>query len=324
MNELRSNLDLIRREYAENMSMAAKQGQEYYPPAWEVKSQFDAAVGIELWLLEHHSNFNAEELEKKTSMLRGIQNKCAGGDLDNTSSPRVKIEALACWVELTKTYYICIRESRNLTLRGVPNIRAPNFRLPDSANSIPYAHPPDDLFPSSELDAAMGEVFGPRAWVEAVEMAVLQKQQEEQQQQQRQLMLQRQQEDEQKQQQLMLQRQQQQEQQQQQQQLMLQQQQQEKQLMLQQQQQQQPTVGVASVATAGGGAIAPAMAPAMAPTMTPMMASMMGPATGAMGAAPVMVNMGAVPQMPTQPMHMQQMQQQQPPAPELPFGGASQ
>ena len=42
--ELRGNLDLIRREYAENMSMAAKQGKEYYPPAWEVKSQFDAAV----------------------------------------------------------------------------------------------------------------------------------------------------------------------------------------------------------------------------------------------------------------------------------------
>ena len=32
--------------------------------------------------------------------------------------PRVRIEALACWVDLTKTYYICVRESRNLTIRG--------------------------------------------------------------------------------------------------------------------------------------------------------------------------------------------------------------
>jgi hypothetical protein len=145
----------------------------------------------------------------------------------------------------TKTYYICIRESRNLTIRGVPNIRAPNFRLPDTANSIPPAKPPDDFFPSGEMDAAMGEVFGPQAWVSAVETAMFQQQQQKQHQQQ-------------------------------------QQQQQQQQMMLQQQQQQQQQQ--AGVAMAGGGAMAPAMMGAAAgatgamggavPQMVPQMGAM--------------------------------------------------
>jgi|AntAceMinimDraft_12_1070368.scaffolds.fasta_scaffold31160_1 hypothetical protein len=174
--ELRGNLDLIRKEYAENMSVAAEQGKPYYLPAWEVTSQFDAAVGIELWLQNHHVNFNAEELDKKTSMLQGIQNKCARGELDNTSLHAVKIDAMACWVDLTKTYYICIRESRNLSRRGVANITPPNFRLPENTHSIPPPRHADDGIPTADLDAAMGEVFGPQAWVSAVEAGLLQQQ----------------------------------------------------------------------------------------------------------------------------------------------------
>ena len=173
VNELRGNLDLIRREFAENMALAAQKGREYQPPAFQVRSQHDAAVGIELWLRKHISNFNRDELEKKVAMIQGIQDKCRRGDLNPMSNAH-RIEALACWVELTKMYYICVRESRNLTLRGVMGIESPTFRLPDTSKSIPPPLPSDDGFTVAELDAAAAAVAGPQKWIEAVEKAMLQ------------------------------------------------------------------------------------------------------------------------------------------------------
>jgi hypothetical protein len=173
VNELRGNLDLIRREFAENMALAAQKGREYEPPAFQVRSQHDAAVGIELWLRKHISNFNRDELEKKVTMIQGIQEKCRRGDLNPVSNTH-RIEALACWVELTKMYYICVRESRNLTLRGVMGIESPTFRLPDTSKSIPPPLPSDDGFTVAELDAAVAAVAGPQKWIEAVEKAMIQ------------------------------------------------------------------------------------------------------------------------------------------------------
>ena len=43
-----------------------------------------------------------------------IQDKCASGVLDGNA-----YQQLCCWVELTKCYYICVRESRNLASQGV-------------------------------------------------------------------------------------------------------------------------------------------------------------------------------------------------------------
>jgi hypothetical protein len=172
VDELRANLELIRREYAENVSAAARSGKEYEPPSFVASSQYDAATGIELWLTRHAQNFNAVELEKKIAMLRGIQEKCRAGAL-NPANNRARIEALACWVELTKTYYICVRESRNLTLRGVAGIQAPTFRLPETAKSIPPPRAPDDAFNVAELDVAMRTLVGAQKWVEEVETQMI-------------------------------------------------------------------------------------------------------------------------------------------------------
>ena len=152
--ELGGNLELIRKEYAENMAVAAESGKEHYLPTWEMTSQLNVAVGIELWLLNHAANFNAEDLEEKRVMLQGIQNRCTRGELDNMDSRAVKIDALACWVELTKSYYIIVRESRNLRRRGVKNITEPNFRLPENPLSIPHPRSPDDGIPTADLDVA--------------------------------------------------------------------------------------------------------------------------------------------------------------------------
>lgn len=171
VNALKTNLDMIRREFAENLSAAATRGEEYQPPSFQIRSQHDAAVGIELWLMDHRANFNAEELGKKVTMLRNIQTKCRLGRLDPTSTQN-KIEALACWVELTKTYYICARESRNLKLRGVQGITSPTFRLPDTTKQIPPPRPPEDFTSVAELDVTMGQVVGAQKWVEAVERAM--------------------------------------------------------------------------------------------------------------------------------------------------------
>ena len=66
-----------------------------------------------------------------------------------------RIEALACRVELTKMYYICVRESRNLTLRGVMGIESPTFR-----RRTPPSPRGDDGFTVAELDAAAAAVAG--------------------------------------------------------------------------------------------------------------------------------------------------------------------
>ena len=116
-NELRQNLELIKRETVESKNAFERTGRTYEPPKYVVKAQFDAAIGVELWLDDHAKNFDANELAKKIAMLQGIQTKCAKGILDENP-----FEALCCWVELTKTYYICVRESRNLTMRGVAGI----------------------------------------------------------------------------------------------------------------------------------------------------------------------------------------------------------
>ena len=168
VSTLKTNLDLIRREFAENLAAAAARGEEFQPPSFQVRSQHDAAVGIELWLQDHAANFNAGELEKKVAMLRHIQDKCREGRLDPVNAQN-KIEALACWVELTKTYYICARESRNLKLRGVRGITSPTFRLPDTTKQIPPPRPPEDFGSVAELDVAMGQVCGAQTWVAAVE-----------------------------------------------------------------------------------------------------------------------------------------------------------
>ena len=168
VSTLKTNLDLIRREFAENLAAAAARGEEFQPPSFQVRSQHDAAVGIELWLQNHACNFDANELAKKVAMMRHIQEKCRLGQLDPTSA-RNKIEALACWVELTKTYYICVRESRNLKLRGVQGIQSPTFRLPDTTKQIPPPRPPEDFGSVAELDVAMGAVCGAQTWVVAVE-----------------------------------------------------------------------------------------------------------------------------------------------------------
>ena len=63
---------------------------------------------------------------------------------------------MACWVELTKMYYICVRESRNLTLRGVVGIESPTFRLPDTSKSIPPPFPSDDGFTFRKRIAEVG------------------------------------------------------------------------------------------------------------------------------------------------------------------------
>jgi hypothetical protein len=168
VSTLKTNLDLIRREFAENLAAAAARGEEFQPPSFQVRSQHDAAVGIELWLQNHAANFNADELQKKVAMLRHIQDKCRTGRLDPINAQN-KIEALACWVELTKTYYICARESRNLKLRGVRGITSPTFRLPDTTKQIPPPRPPEDFGSVAELDVAMGAVCGAQTWVAAVE-----------------------------------------------------------------------------------------------------------------------------------------------------------
>ena len=168
VSTLKTNLDLIRREFAENLAAAAARGEEFQPPSFQVRSQHDAAVGIELWLQNHAANFNKDELAKKVAMMRAIQEKCRRGMLDPVSA-RNKIEALACWVELTKTYYICARESRNLKLRGVQGIQSPTFRLPDTTKQIPPPRPPEDFGSVAELDVAMGQVCGAQTWVAAVE-----------------------------------------------------------------------------------------------------------------------------------------------------------
>ena len=168
VSTLKTNLDLIRREFAENLAAAAARGEEFQPPSFQVRSQHDAAVGIELWLQNHAANFDKNELAKKVAMMRHIQEKCRLGQLDPTNA-RNKIEALACWVELTKTYYICARESRNLKLRGVQGIRSLTFRLPDTTKQIPPPRPPEDFGSVAELDIAMGAVCGAQTWVAAVE-----------------------------------------------------------------------------------------------------------------------------------------------------------
>ena len=167
-NELRQNLELIKREMVESKNAFDRTGRTYEPPKYVVKAQFDAAIGVELWLDDHSKNFDANELAKKIAMLQGIQTKCAKGILDENP-----FEALCCWVELTKTYYICVRESRNLTMRGVGGIVPPTFALPVDSPDPPPAIPDDDVIPTHELDEAMFQIVGPKAWVEAVQEDLL-------------------------------------------------------------------------------------------------------------------------------------------------------
>ena len=61
------------------MALAAQKGREYEPPAFQVRSQHDAAVGIELWLRKHISNFNRDELEKKVAMIQAFRRSAAAG-----------------------------------------------------------------------------------------------------------------------------------------------------------------------------------------------------------------------------------------------------
>jgi len=159
--ELRGNLDLIQKMYAAYGSDATEQGKLYHPPAPVARCMLDAAEGIKLWLCSHRASFNAEELNKKISMLMGIHNKCVRGELDDKSSQKARIDALACWVELTKTYYICIRESRNLSRRGVANIKAVSFRLPDTVNYVPPPRPLEESRCLGEFARCMGEFFTP-------------------------------------------------------------------------------------------------------------------------------------------------------------------
>ena len=102
VSTLKTNLDLIRREFAEALAAARRAARSSSRRAFQVRSRHDAAVGIELWLQNHAANFNKDELAKKVAMMRAIQEKCRRGMLDPVSA-RNKIEALACWVELTKT-----------------------------------------------------------------------------------------------------------------------------------------------------------------------------------------------------------------------------
>jgi hypothetical protein len=67
----------------------------------------------------------------------------ASGSLNKIEEEGVQMELLACWVELTKTFYIALRESRNLSSRGVPNIKAPTFRLPEELLPMPLPWDPD-------------------------------------------------------------------------------------------------------------------------------------------------------------------------------------
>ena len=53
IDALKTNLDMIRREFAENLSAAAQRGEEFAPPSFQIRSQHDAAVAIELWLTSH-------------------------------------------------------------------------------------------------------------------------------------------------------------------------------------------------------------------------------------------------------------------------------
>ena len=78
-------------------------------------------------MLAHRDHFKANELENATSMLQGIRKKYAKRELEDVSVPAVKIDALACWVELVQTYHICVRESQALASRGSTNVTAPNL-----------------------------------------------------------------------------------------------------------------------------------------------------------------------------------------------------
>jgi hypothetical protein len=71
-------------------------------------------------------------------------------------------ESLCCWVELTKCYYICVRESRNLASQGVAGVRAPNFRLKEVQTSLPPPRPPDDAIDAGELAVGTCRFFPPR------------------------------------------------------------------------------------------------------------------------------------------------------------------
>ena len=79
-----------------------------------------------------------DELEKKVAMIAGSRIEVPRGRSEPpmSNAELLRIEAFACWVELTKTYYICVRESRNLTL-GVVMGSSRRRSLPDTSKSIP-------------------------------------------------------------------------------------------------------------------------------------------------------------------------------------------
>jgi hypothetical protein len=69
----------------------------------------------------------------------------------SVATATAKIDALARWVELTKTYYICVRKSQALAKRGWTDVTAPDFRLPDTMNAFMQ---PDALAPTKAIAAA--------------------------------------------------------------------------------------------------------------------------------------------------------------------------
>lgn len=90
-----------------------------------LKCQFDACVAMKGWLFENRKYFPPKQVSDKMRLFMDIETKCQNGMVDAD-----KFEALCCWLELTKLFYIFIRESTRLSQTTKLSFSFPLVKIP--------------------------------------------------------------------------------------------------------------------------------------------------------------------------------------------------
>jgi len=121
LKRLDENVTYICHEYQLNFARALFNGRSYDVPVTVVDTRYSAANAVGSWLRSHRAHFADIEIRREWALLCNIQ---AAADrtpvtTDNTQGEDDATDHIKPWIEITRLFGVCLRETRRLQEMGV-------------------------------------------------------------------------------------------------------------------------------------------------------------------------------------------------------------
>jgi hypothetical protein len=121
LKRLDENVTYVCREYQLNIARALLNGRSYDVPFKVVDTRHSAAHAVGSWLRSHRAHFADIEIRREWALLCNIQIAANRTPVitDNTMGEDDAADHIEPWIEITRLFGVCLRETRRLREQGI-------------------------------------------------------------------------------------------------------------------------------------------------------------------------------------------------------------